>query len=308
MPLLRTALISCSSSRCLRAFAENSYFARRISRRFIAGTSLREVLFAVEELNALGISATLDVLGENVDTEAEAQEAAQIYREMIDTIGDKKLDANVSLKLTQMGIDLGIDVAEGIVRGLVQHAATRGTFLRVDMEGSPYTQATINLVRRIHAEPIYGEAVGVVVQAYLYRTDQDVDQLLAEGIRMRLCKGAYLESAEIAFARKEDTDKNYVKLSKRMILSGIFHGLATHDETIINEIQSFAREEKLDLSSFEFQMLYGIRRDLQERLIKEGFRVRVYIPFGTEWYPYFMRRLAERPANLIFIVRNLFRS
>jgi proline dehydrogenase len=304
---LRSTLIALSEAKAPRTFAETSSIAKRLSSRFVAGTELTEVLSVVTELNSLGISVTLDALGENVETESEARHASQIYHEMLDRIAEMKLDANVSLKLTQMGLDLGNGVAETIVKELAKHAAGRHNFVRVDMEGSQYTQVTLDLVRRLHAQADLSGSVGIVVQAYLHRTEEDVDRLLSDGIRMRLCKGAYLEPSRIAFASKEDTDRNYLKLAKKMLKSGIFHGLATHDEAIIHEMKQFSKTEKIDRSSFEFQMLYGIRRDLQESLVKEGYRVRVYIPFGTEWYPYFMRRLAERPANVLFIVKNLFR-
>jgi len=278
-----------------------------MSRRFVAGKELEEVLSAVSELNSLGISGTLDALGENVTTPEEAHKAAQLYHEMLESIAAKKLDTNVSLKLTQMGLDLGDGVAEEILEQLARHAVKCNNFVRVDMEGSRYTQTTIDLVRRLHALPGLEESIGVVVQAYLHRTEEDVNQLLADGIRMRLCKGAYLEPPQIAFESKEDTDRNYVELAKRMLQSGTFHGLATHDEVIIREMKRFSQDEGISPKSFEFQMLYGIRRDLQEALVKEGYRVRVYVPFGGEWYPYFMRRLAERPANMLFLAKNLFR-
>jgi proline dehydrogenase len=307
MSFFRSTFIALSDAKVLRSFAENSPLAKRVSGRFIAGTTLGEVLSVVEEMNSLGISVTMDALGENVSTEAEARRAADLYHDMLDKIDSLKLDANISLKLTQMGIDLGNGMAESLVDELAQHATKCKTFLRVDMEGTPYTQATLDMVRRLHARPSLHDSIGVVVQAYLFRTKKDVDQLLSEGIRLRLCKGAYREPADLAFPRKDDVDRNYVLLAKKMLKSGIFHGLATHDEAIIDDIKLFVKTEAIDLKSFEFQMLYGIRRDLQESLVREGYRVRAYIPFGGEWYPYFMRRLAERPANVLFIAKNMLR-
>jgi proline dehydrogenase len=308
MMSLRAVFIALSEAKGLRSFAETSSLAQRVSNRFVAGTALSQALSVAAKLNEAGISATLDALGENVNSEDEARHAGSLYHTMLDRISGLGLDANVSLKLTQMGLDLGADVAKSIVSELVEHAARVDGFVRVDMEGSPYTQATIDLVRTIHARADLRGKVGVVVQAYLHRTARDVEQLVADGIRLRLCKGAYLEPAWIAFAQKEETDRNYVSLAKMMMKSGVFHGFATHDETIIRELKRFAVSEAIDPRSFEFQMLYGIRRDLQKSLVEDGFRVRCYVPFGGEWYPYFMRRLAERPANVLFIVKNLFKS
>jgi len=307
MSLLRTAFIGLSEAQGLRHVAENSRVAQKISRRFVAGMDLNDALAVCRRLNSEGISITMDALGENVHDEAHAQASAAIYHTMLDRISELKLDANVSLKLTQMGMDLQNGIAEKITRELCQHALVTKNFVRVDMEGSAYTQATIDMVQHLHSDPTVGNSVGVVVQAYLYRTEEDVTDLLANGIRMRLCKGAYKEPESLTFPSKRDVDSNYIKLMKVLMKSGIFHGLATHDEAIIQEAKRFCMLEKIDRSAFEFQMLYGIRRDLQLELVKEGYRVRVYVPFGGEWYPYFMRRLAERPANALFIAKNIFR-
>ncbi len=306
MTMLRSTFISLSQNQPLRRFSEASTLGRRVSSRFVAGMEVDEVLQATESLNRAGIAATLDSLGENVNTPEEAQHSAAIYHRLLDAIGERRLNANASVKLTQMGMDLGAGLAEEIVAGLVEHAAAVDTFLRVDMEGTPYTQATLDLVRRLHAR--WPGRVGTVIQAYLYRSQADIDTLLAEGIRVRLCKGAYQEPPELAFPEKKDVDANYVRLMKTLLTSGIYHGIATHDEAMIAATQQFVAERKIDRSSFEFQMLYGVRRDLQKQLVGQGYRVRVYVPFGTEWYPYFMRRLAERPANVLFLARNFFRN
>lgn len=270
--------------------------------------TIDEVVRTAESLASQGMATTLDSLGENVYTSAEAHKSADTYHKMLEAIGTRKIpNSNVSLKLTQMGIDVDPELAEAIVRDLTHHAAQIDSFVRVDMEGTPYTQATIGLVRRVHALPGNEDRVGTVIQAYLYRSEADIQTLCGEGIRIRLCKGAYKEPPDLAFPEKKDVDANYVKLMKQLLTSGIFHGLATHDEAIIREAKQFVAENKIDRESFEFQMLYGIRRDLQEQLVKEGYRMRVYIPFGPEWYPYFMRRLAERPANAIFIAKQLLR-
>jgi proline dehydrogenase len=307
--LLRSTFIALSTNRPLRRFSERSSVGRKLSGRFVAGMTLAEVIAAAESLQQKGIASTLDALGENVYTPEEAKKSASLYHQLLDAISDRKLqDSNVSLKLTQMGMDIDPALAESIVRDLTSHAAEVDSFVRVDMEGTPYTQATIDLVERIHNLPGNKSRVGTVIQSYLYRSEADIAELVGQGIRIRLCKGAYKEPANLAFPEKKDVDANYLKLAKQLLTSGVFHGLATHDEAIIRTMKKFVAEQNIPRDSFEFQMLYGIRRDLQESLVKEGFRMRVYIPFGPEWYPYFMRRLAERPANAIFIAKQFFRN
>ena len=279
-----------------------------MSSRFVAGMTIEEVLSAAASLNAQGIAATLDSLGENVSTREEAERSAGIYHRLLDAIGERGLQANVSVKLTQMGMDLDPAIAESIVDRLVMHARSVNSFVRVDMEGSPYTQATLDLVHRIHTQPENGDRVGVVIQAYLMRSEADIRQLIAEGTRVRLCKGAYQEPATLAFPEKTKVDQNFVHLMQILVSSGIYHGIATHDEAMIDATKTYVREQKIDPATFEFQMLYGVRRDLQKSLVAEGYHVRVYVPFGTEWYPYFMRRLAERPANVLFLAKNFFKN
>jgi proline dehydrogenase len=305
--VLRAAFISLSESKSLRAAAEKTWIGQRLSRRFVAGTTIEDALAATRATNQLGLSVSVDNLGENVTNADEASHSAQLYHQMLDQMAAQKLNANVSMKLTHMGLDVDPTLAFDIATKLVQHAASINNFVRIDMEGSPYTQRTLDFVRKLHSSPENAGKVGAVIQAYLFRSEKDVEQLIADRIRVRLCKGAYKESPEISFEKKEDTDANYVKLMKMLLKSGVYHGIATHDENMIRATIEFARKEKIAASSFEFQMLYGVRRDLQQKLVKEGWRCRVYIPFGTEWYPYLMRRLAERPANAIFILKNLFR-
>jgi proline dehydrogenase len=305
--VLRAAFISLSESKSLRATAEKTWIGQRLSRRFVAGTTIEDALAVTRAINRLGLSVSVDNLGENVTNAEEARHSAQLYHQMLDQMSAQKLNANVSLKLTHMGLDVDENMAYGIASQLVQHAARINNFVRVDMEGSPYTQRTLDFVRKLHAEPENAGKVGAVIQAYLFRSQKDIEQLLADRIRVRLCKGAYQEPPEIAFEKKEDTDANYIKLMKMLLKSGIYHGIATHDENMIRATIEFAKKEKIPASAFEFQMLYGIRRDLQQKLVKDGWACRVYVPFGTEWYPYLMRRLAERPANALFILRNLFR-
>ncbi len=308
MPLLRSAFIALSRNRPLRHFCENSSLGVRLSSRFIAGMEIADALRVAESVNQQGMAVTLDSLGESVTSETEAYRAADIYHQLLDMMSARKLNANISVKLTQMGLELDPLLAETIAWKLAEHARATDNFLRIDMEDSKVTQTTLDIVRRIHARPEARDAVGVVIQAYLYRSQADVEQLIAEGIRIRLCKGAYKEPAEVAFPHKADVDANYVRLGCMLIDSPIYHGLATHDEAMVEAIKAHANKHGIEPSGFEFQMLYGVRRDLQRKLVKQGYKVRVYVPFGTDWYPYFMRRLAERPANVIFLARNFFRS
>lgn len=306
--MLRSLFIGLSESKRLRHFAEQSPMGLRFSGRFVAGTQVEDVLRATQVVNEWGAGVSIDNLGENVTNADESKHSAELYHRMLDEISTRKLNANVSLKLTHMGFDVSEDLAFGLVSELLDHAVRINKFVRVDMEGSPYTQRTLDFVRQLHRLPGHAGRVGTVIQSYLYRSEKDVDDLLSERIRIRLCKGAYKEPAGIAFPKKTDVDANYLKLARTLLKSGVFHGIATHDEKIIAEVKQFAREENIPTSAYEFQMLYGVRRDLQQRLVREGYGLRVYIPFGSEWYPYFMRRLAERPANVIFIARNMFRQ
>jgi len=308
--MLRAIFIALSESRWLRGIAERSAIGQRMSGRFVAGTQVEEVLRATEAVNRRGASVSIDNLGENVASVEEARSSATLYHQLLDAIGERKLNANISLKLTHMGLDVDENLARELVTGLVAKAATMvpRNFVRVDMEGSAYTQRTLDFVHELHRLPGNQGCVGAVIQAYMRRAESDVQKLLADSIRIRLCKGAYKEPPEIAFQKKSEVDANYVKLMKTLMKSSIYHGLATHDEKIITEAKSFAAREGIPREAFEFQMLYGIRRDLQHSLVRDGWRMRVYIPFGTEWYPYLMRRLAERPANVLFVVRNLFRA
>lgn len=307
--MLRAIFISLSESRWLRRMAERSAIGQRLSSRFVAGTQVEDALRVTQTVNRAGLSVSVDNLGENVTNVEEARASAQLYHQMLDEIGARKLEANVSLKLTHMGLDVDEKLARDLVTGLVAKAAAMNppNFVRVDMEGSPYTQRTLDFVHELHCRPAHAGAVGAVIQSYMRRAESDIEKLLAERIRIRLCKGAYKEPEEIAFQKKSEVDANYVRLMKILMKSGVYHGLATHDEKIIQQAKVFAKQEQISPDAFEFQMLYGIRRDLQRRLVREGWRMRVYVPFGTEWYPYFMRRLAERPANAFFLARNLFR-
>ncbi|MES1261765.1 MAG: proline dehydrogenase family protein [Acidobacteriota bacterium] len=304
--MLRTLFIHLSANRRFRAFAERSPLGRRVARRFVAGLTIEEALAAAVEMNRRGMAVTIDSLGENVATPAEAESAAAIYHRLLDEISRRDINANVSLKLTQMGLDVDPALARQLLLKLVTHAASVNRFVRVDMEGSSYTQTTLDLVHDLHRG--HPNRVGAVIQSCLRRSEEDVERLLADGIRIRLCKGAYQEPPEVAFPSKAGVDANYLRLMKKLLESGLYHGIATHDERMIGETIQLAKAGNIAPDSFEFQMLYGIRRDLQQSLVRQGWRMRVYIPFGTAWYPYFMRRLAERPANLWFVLSNLLRG
>lgn len=279
---------------------------RKMSRRFVAGETVEDALTAARDLNNKGIAVSVDNLGEFVTNAEESKQSAQLYHNVLDEIDRRKLNANVSLKLTHMGLDVDESMCKDLVCGLVRHAAQIGNFVRVDMENSPYTQRTLDFVHALHNDA--PGAVGAVLQSYMRRTEQDARDLCSLGIRIRLCKGAYKEPENVAFQDKADVDSNYVNVAKYIMKSGVYHGLATHDERIIKELIAFAKAESISPDKFEFQMLHGIRRDLQEGLVRQGWRMRVYVPFGTEWYPYLMRRLAERPANALFIAKNVLRA
>ena len=308
--MLRAFFVHLSENRSLRSFSERSAIGQRVSGRFVAGTEIADAVRVTQAVNRSGMSVSIDNLGENVTNPDEAKQSALLYQQILDAIAANHLNANISLKLTHMGLDVDESLARDIVSSLVAKAAAMNPtgFVRVDMEGSPYTQRTLDFVHELHRRPGHQNCVGTVIQSYLKRSESDVEKLLSERIRIRLCKGAYKEAASIAFESKADVDANYVKLMKILMKSGVYHGLATHDEKIIREAQAFATHEKIARESFEFQMLYGIRRDLQQQLVRDGWRMRVYVPFGSEWYPYFMRRLGERPANVFFIARNMLRS
>ena len=303
--MLRSTLLYLSGSRRLAHFVTHNGASRRMARRFVAGETLEEALAAARALNQAGRMVSLDCLGENVTNEAAARQTAESYAGMFDRIASEGLDANVSLKLTQLGLDLGETLCQDLLESIVARAAGHTNFVRVDMEASAYTQRTIDICKRVRAN---SNSMGVVVQSYLYRTEQDVKDLIAIGCRIRLCKGAYKEPPDVAFPKKEDVDANYLKVMRLLLPSGIYHGIATHDPNMLAATKDFAAQNGIGREQFEFQMLYGIRTDLQEQLIREGYRLRVYLPFGRDWFPYFMRRLAERPANLGFFLRNFFRG
>lgn len=305
--MLRQAFLYLSNQQKIFRFVRDNRFAKRFAQRFVAGETLEDALRAVEPLNKRGITASLDLLGESVRTEREAHAAAREILTMLDRIHERRLQSNVSLKLTQMGLDISEELCVALMHDIVGRARDLRTFVRIDMEASNYTERTLRLFEdRLH--PSYGDHVGIVLQSYLYRTLADVERAIAIKARVRLCKGAYKEPATVAYPEKADVDANYVRCMHKLLSEGNYPALATHDERLINEAKRYARANGIGADRFEFQMLYGIRRDLQERLVREGWRMRVYVPFGTQWYPYLMRRLAERPANIAFITANVMRE
>jgi len=302
---VRSLFLFLSRRKRLRQWLETSPLAQRLAARFVAGVTAEEAFAVCRRLNAENIAVTLDHLGESVTSLEEASEACDVYLRLLPAIHDMGIRGNVSLKLTQFGLDFSYEQCLANVGQLVRSAASLNTFVRVDMEGSEYTSRTLNLVSSLHARY---HSVGAVIQAYLHRSRQDVERLSNEGIPVRLCKGAYLEPASQAFRRKSDVDRNFVDLMKMLLDKGTRPAIATHDERMIAEAKAYAAQRNLPRNAFEFQMLYGIRRDLQRILVSEGYPLRLYVPFGAAWYPYFMRRLAERPANVFFLLRNLFRE
>ena len=302
--MLRTILLELAKSSRLRRWITSNGTTRRWAQRFVPGENLVPAIEAARNCNRDGMTVSLDHLGENVFTREDAQRARASYTQALDCIAADNIDSNVSLKLTHLGLDLGEEFCVEQLRMVTHLAAELGNFVRVDMEGSAYIDRTLRIVTQARAE---SGAVGTVIQAYLYRSEQDIAELLRIGCRIRLVKGAYKEPSQIAFPRKQDVDANYVKLMKILLPSGIYHAMATHDPKMIDATIRFATEQGITKDKFEFQMLYGIRTDLQSHLAGQGYRVRVYIPFGQDWFPYFMRRLAERPANLLFFAKHLFR-
>jgi len=305
--MLRNTLLYLSNQPKVFKFVRGNRLAKHFARRFVAGETVAEALAAVRELNAKGITASLDLLGESVHNEAEARAARDEYLRILDRIREAKVDANVSVKLTAMGLDIDHELCVGIMQDILTRAQAYDTFVRIDMESSEYTEITLKLFEE-RLYPTWKANVGVVLQSYLYRTFADVEHMNSLRARVRICKGAYKEPAKVAYPDKKDVDANYVKCMRELMLKGNYPGVATHDPAMINEAKRWAKEQNIPPERFEFQMLYGVRRDLQEALVKEGWRVRCYVPFGTQWYPYLMRRLAERPANVAFITGNVIRE
>ena len=304
---MRQGLLWLSERQGVFNFVRRNGLARRFASRFVAGESIDQGVEAARDLGRRGITASLDLLGESVSVEAEAAAARDQYLRMLERMSAAGAEVNVSVKLTQMGLDISEALCVANMTAILERAAALGGFVRLDMESSAYTQRTLDFFRR-HLLDRFGAHCGVVIQSMLRRSAQDVEDLIAMKARVRLCKGAYLEPPAVAFPDKAEVDGNYVRLMERLLLAGNYPGLATHDEALIAHARDFVRRQGIATDRFEFQMLYGVRRDLQEGLRQAGFRLRVYIPFGTQWYPYLMRRLAERPANIAFFLGNIVRE
>jgi proline dehydrogenase len=305
--MMRSFLLWLSTRRSIFNFVRRNRLAKRFASRFVAGETIGEAVAAAVELQARGITVSLDMLGEGVAKPAEAEQARDTYVAMLQAMQAAGVEVNVSVKLTQMGLDIDPALCQRNIRQILGLAKGLNAFVRLDMEGSPYTQKTLDFFeQRLFGD--YGANVGVVIQAALRRSTDDIANLIRLQARVRLCKGAYLEKADVAFPDKKDVDAHYVRLMEQLLVDGNYVGIATHDEKIIAHAREFAAKQNIARDRFEFQMLYGVRRDLQEALARDGYRMRVYIPFGTQWYPYLMRRLAERPANIVFILGNVIKE
>jgi proline dehydrogenase len=301
----RTTLLYLSRQHRLKELLSRVPGFKQITRRFIAGENIDDALNAIRELNALGITASFDHLGESISSKAEAETDVVEYLHVLDRIEEEGIASNISIKPTQLGLDVAEELCLENLERLLVAAKRHNNFVRIDMEDSPRTDATLRIFFSLRQR---FDNVGIVLQAYLYRTEKDLADVLAAGGRVRLCKGAYDEPESVAFPDKADVDRNFVKLMQIMLRSGIYHGIATHDDSMINATKEFSARERIPNEAWEFQMLYGIRRDQQIKLAKAGYGMRTYVPYGEYWYPYFMRRLAERPANIWFVLKNSLRG
>jgi len=303
----RSALIWLSGQEGLKDFATRFKFFKKLTTRFVAGETIDEVIPYIREINAENCTASFDHLNESVDNAGEANKEVEEYLRILQQIDEQRIRSNVSIKLTQFGLELDPELAYNNARRVVVDAKQRGNFVRVDMEGSNVTQVTLDIFKRLRSEFELND-VGIVLQSYLRRTYDDAKELVKLPARIRICKGAYSEPPEVAFPDKKDVDDNYIRVMQLLLSSGVYHGIATHDPKMIDATIDFATREGIGKEKFEFQMLYGVRRDLQRQLARNGFNVRVYVPYGKHWYPYFMRRLAERPANIWFVMKNVLKG
>ncbi|HLE63416.1 MAG TPA: proline dehydrogenase family protein [Pyrinomonadaceae bacterium] len=303
----RSALIYLSRQDGLKEFAARFPPFKKLTTRFVAGETVDDAVAMIRQINADGATASFDHLNESVSHESEVDQEVREYLRILARIDETGIRSNVSIKLTQFGLELDSDLAYKNARRVVEDAARRGNFVRVDMEASNVTQVTLDIFKRLREE--FGlNDVGIVLQSYLRRTYEDAERLLKLPARIRICKGAYNEPPEVAFMDKREVDSNYVRVMQLLLSSGIYHGIATHDPKMIAATIDYAQLHGIDKGAFEFQMLFGVRRDLQYQLARDGYNVRVYVPYGKHWYPYFMRRLAERPANIWFVVKNMFKG
>ena len=304
--MLRSGMLRVAGNQRVERLVRESRLTQPLVGRFVADEQLDGAINETQALNTAGMSVTLDMLGENVTDDIEATDAYHAYLAILYRIGQISIDANISIKLTMLGLDISETIAATKLEQLVAHAADRRNFVRIDMEGSAYTDRTLALFRHVHDR--YPDSVGIVLQSCLHRTDHDIEEMIARGARVRLVKGAYKEPPSIAYRQKRDVDAAYRRQAKQLLDAGHYPAIATHDTAIIHMVKGYAQQNSIDASGFEFQMLYGIRRDLQYQLTSDGYRMRVYVPYGDSWYPYFVRRLAERPANILFVARNLFKA
>jgi len=302
--MLKDTLLYLAQNQRMQDFVIHNSITRSASRRFVAGEALDDAVQVAHTLNKQGLQVALDLLGENVADDKETRAAAQDYIKAIDLLNRTHVDANISIKLTALGLDISTELCEENLRTVLEQAGRQETFVCIDMEGSDYTEQTVDMTLRMHEQ---FEHVGTVIQSYLYRSRKDLEQLILQGVRVRLVKGAYKEQQPVAYQSKSEVDRNYVQLMILLLSRGNYPAIATHDEAIIDAACKHVRNHGISKSSFEFQMLYGIRRDLQEKLVKQGYNMRIYVPYGSQWYPYLMRRMAERPANLMFVMSNLWR-
>lgn len=303
MPILRNTMLRLANEPRAEALVRGSRLTRPLVQRFVAAETLDDVLVRAEAINQQGLSVSLDLLGEHVGEEAAAVAARDAYIAILDRLVAQQIDGNISIKLTMLGLDISDDLTAESVEAIVEHAAQAGQFVRIDMEGSAYTERTLGIFRRTH--DLFPQAVGIVLQSYLYRTDRDLEEMIERRARIRIVKGAYSEPDWIAWPEKAQVDERFRKHIMRLLVAGNYPAIATHDERILNGAMRYATRKEIDQRRFEFQMIYGVRRDLQESICRAGYNTRIYVPFGSSWYPYFMRRLAERPANLFFILRQL---
>lgn len=302
--MLKDTLLYLAQNQKMHDFVIHNSITRTASRRFVAGETLDDAVQVAHTLNKQDLQVALDLLGENVTDDKETRDAAQDYIKAINLIERTHIGANISVKLTALGLDISKELCEENLCTVLEQAGKQKTFVCIDMEGSDYTEKTVDITLRMHEK---FEHVGTVIQSYLYRSQKDLEQLIQQGVHIRLVKGAYKELQPVAYQSKSDVDRNYVQLMMLLLSRGNYPAIATHDEAIIDAACKHVRNQGISKSSFEFQMLYGVRRDLQEKLVKQGYNMRVYVPYGSQWYPYLMRRMAERPANLMFVMSNLWR-
>jgi proline dehydrogenase len=304
--LLKGTLLYLANRRPVYRLIMRHDLLRGLSQRYVAGEELADGIVVAATLNTQGLQVSLDHLGESVTNAAEAQRAVDAYLEALEAIAREQIEGNISLKLTQLGLDLSAEMGVAHLHKILERAGELGTFVRIDMESSAYTQRTLDIHRRLWDAGFHN--FGIVLQAYLYRTAADVEEAIQRGVPVRLCKGAYLEPARVAYPDKADVDANYARLMERLLLHGNHPAIATHDQRLIRQAQEIVHREGINPDGFDFEMLFGVRRDLQLRLVHNGYRVRVYLPYGEQWYPYLVRRLAERPANIGFFVRSLLQE